>query len=339
MKNDSTIQDPAKAPLKVAILLFNDIQLLDVSGPVEVLSVANAISEHPLFELHYLTPDLSTSVRTSAGVNLHGVPYSSLPDDMKFDLLIVPGSHPIHVARQSNDQDFIQQVEQLVARSSTKASVCTGCFFLAKIGFLAGRKVTTHWDGIEALKASCPDALIQNNVLYVEDGDLWSSAGILSGVDMMLAYLVKHASKTLALAVARTLVVYLLREGGQAQFSSPMNFQTKANDSNLIELIAWLETNLHLPLNLNQMAEASNTSTRNLNRKCQQSFGLTPGQLVSELRLERSRQMLEQPELPIKSIAIDCGFKQTGGLSKSFKKRYGIAPSEYRERFLFVQAG
>ncbi|WP_420588898.1 GlxA family transcriptional regulator [Bacterioplanoides sp.] len=334
MKKDSIGQYHVKTPLKVAILLFHDIQLLDVSGPAEVLSVANAIAGNQLFELHYLTTDGNTKVRTSAGVSLQGVPFSSLPNDMKFDLLIVPGSHPIHIGRQSNDHDFIHLLETLVARSSVKASVCTGCFFLAKIGFLSGRKVTTHWDALETLKVSCPEALIQNNVLYVEDDDLWSSAGILSGVDMMLSYLVKHVGKNLALAVARTLVVYLVREGGQTQFSSPMSFQTKASEGSMVTLIAWLESNLHLQLTMEQMAKATNTSLRNLNRKCKQSFNLTPGQLLLELRLERSRKVLELRKQQIKTIAIECGFKQTGGFSKAFRKRYGISPSEYRERFL-----
>lgn len=321
-------------PMKqVVIVLYDDVQLMDVAGPAEVLSVANALSETPLYELHYFSIYEQQSVKTSAGTNLSCRPISEFSLE-KIDLLIIPGGHNFVVLQRLADEHFMQQIARLCALADIKASICMGSFFLGELGLLDGHKVTTHWDGVHILKQRYPAAQVQDNILYVNEGSIWTSAGIMSGVDMLLAFVVKDAGKSLALAVARILVVYLFREGGQAQFSAPINYQTRAPDAGLMSLISWLEHNLHKQLSVDQMAEAMHISIRNLHRKCQQAFDMTPAQLLIELRLERSRNLLEHSDAPVKSIAVECGFRQSGSYSRAFRQRYAISPSEYRSRFI-----
>lgn len=316
----------------VVFLLYDGVQLLDIAGPAEVLSVANALSQADQYQLHYLSTDEQSAVRTSIGTRLECQPFSQWTAQA-VDMVIVPGGHHSVVMQRLEDPAFISRIRHVCDRATIKASVCMGSFFLGEIGYLNHRKVTTHWDGLQQLQQRYPQACVQENILYVNEGDIWTSAGIMSGVDMMLAFLAQDCNKTLALAVARILVVYLFRDGGQAQFSAPINYQSRATDSSLMALISWLEQHLHQPLSVDDMATATLTSVRNLHRKCQQTFDMSPAQLLQELRLERARRMLEEADTSIKSIASACGFQQANSFSRAFNKRYGVSPSDFRQRF------
>ncbi|OZG70860.1 hypothetical protein BTA51_23775 [Hahella sp. CCB-MM4] len=319
-------------PKTVVIALFDDVQLMDVAGPAEVLSVANALMDKPCYELHYFNLDGDHSPRTSAGVALDCKP----PCEEVFreiDLLLIPGARDHIILKKIEQQDFMGRLQALVQRAKIKASICMGSFFLGELGLLDQRKVTTHWDGIDRLKCRYPMAKVQNNILYVNDGDIWTSAGIMSGVDMMLAMVMNDLGPQMALSVARVLVVYLFRDGGQAQFSAPIDFQSKVRDPGMLSLIAWLEANLNRDISVNEMAEESGNSVRSLHRKCLNAFALTPAQLLTKLRLERARSLLAQHELSIKNVATQCGFNQTGSFTKTFGKHFGVSPSAYRDRF------
>lgn len=211
--------------------------------------------------------------------------------------------------------------------------MCSGAFILGRLGLLDGHQVTTHWRGTDALRQLYPSASVDNDSLYGQDRQLWTSAGVLSGIDMMLAMVGQDLGSAIALRIARSLVVFLIRDGGQSQFSGPIDLQSKASRSDIVSLVGWLESRLEKTVTVEQMAERLSTSVRTLHRRCLDSLNLTPAQMLSELRLERAHNLLHQLNIPLKSIAAQCGFANAAALSKAFSHRYSIAPKRYRERF------
>ena len=169
--------------------------------------------------------------------------------------------------------------------------------------------------------------------LYQVDGNVWSSGGVTSGIDMMLAMITKDFGVDVAIKTAKLLVVYLLRDGNQSQFSIPIEFQSQSNDSNMISLIAWLEGRLDQATTASDMASFANISVRKLHQICKDMFDLGPAQLLAEMRMEKARTLLQQQELSIKEIAFTCGFSQAAAFTKAFNRRYGISPSKYRDAY------
>jgi transcriptional regulator GlxA family with amidase domain len=196
------------------------------------------------------------------------------------------------------------------------------------------RRATTHWYGIEKLQKYYPEVIVEHDTLYVHDNDLWTSAGVFAGVDMTLAMVKYDLGPQVALQIARELVMFLVRDGGQSQFSAPVNLQSKVGTSSLTALIAWLESRLDAAITVEQMAEHMNMSVRSLHRHCQLTLAMTPAQLITELRLERSRNLLHEPSVALKSIATLCGFSDSSSLSKAFNRRFGVSPIRYRQHFL-----
>jgi transcriptional regulator GlxA family with amidase domain len=224
-------------------------------------------------------------------------------------------------------------LERAVNRAERTASVCTGAFLLGQLGRLDGHRVTTHWLGTEDLRQAYPAAVVEDDRLYIKDRRLWTSAGVLSGVDMMLAMVSEDLDSATALRIARSLVVFLVRDGGQSQFSGPIDLQSKANRSDIVSLVGWLESRLQQHTSVEDMAQQLSTSVRTLHRRCLQALSLTPAQLLSELRLERARNLLHQLNVPLKTIADQCGFANAAAFSKAFSARFSIAPKRYHERF------
>jgi len=217
--------------------------------------------------------------------------------------------------------------------SNTNVSVCTGAFFLAKLGILKNKRVTTHWAGESILKQRYPDINVISDSLYQQDGDLWSSGGVMSGVDMMLAMVSKDLGADISLQVAKLMVVHLVREGGQSQYSLPLEFQSRAKYKEINGLISWLHERLDQVTLVKDMAKHCNMSERRLHNYCQESFGLGPAQLLAEIRLEHARVLLRDVKISMTEIASICGYSQTSGLSHAFRRRFGISPSRYRENF------
>lgn len=224
-------------------------------------------------------------------------------------------------------------LDKALQQSRRIASVCTGAFLIGALGHLNKHKVTTHWAAIGKLQEMFPTAEVETDTLYSNDGKLWTSAGVLSGVDMALAIVAKDHGRALALQIARQLVVYLIRDGGQTQFSAPINIQAKAAQGDLLRLSAWLLNNIDNPISVEQMAAYMATSVRSLHRRCLSVFALSPARLFVELRLEQARTLLNDGDLSIKAIALSCGYASSAAFSKAFRQRYGIAPADYRKRF------
>ena len=316
----------------VVVPIYEGITLLDLAGPTEALHYATALSEAGTgYCLHYVCADQSDWVTSSTGLPIKGVRFSDLPDDVH--TLLIPGAEEHALAAAISDAGFISALASVAARAERLASVCTGAFFLGTLGVLNGRRATTHWAGVADLQARFPDARVAQDRLYERDGPVWTSAGVLSGVDMALALIEHDLSRDIAMATARRLVAFLVRNGGQSQFSAPISLQGKAGNDRISALVAYLQERLESPVDVADMARAAAMSERTLHRRCKEHFGMTPMQLLAELRLEHARVLLLDAKSSIKSVALSSGYATSSSLTKAFTERYGVAPSHYRAHF------
>lgn len=323
-------------PKSVYFPLFDQVTLLDVAGPSEVLTQANRVAGQKIYDIRYVSNAPDGRVTSSTGLELATNP---LPKRMpSMHTLFVPGGQKEAIVGALFDEEYMEWVDRAASVAHRKASSCTGAFIFAQAGILDGRRVTTHWYGIEKLQKYYSDAIVEPDTLYVHDNDLWTSAGVLASVDMTLAMVKYDLGAQIALQIARELVMFLVRDGGQSQFSAPVNLQSKVGNSNLTGLFAWLEKQLENSVTVEQMAEHMNMSPRSLHRHCQETLSMTPAQILNELRLERSRNLLHEPSIALKSIAGLCGFNNGSSLSKSFSRRFGVSPTRYREHFLNGQS-
>ena len=315
----------------IVIPLFPGVELLDIAGPAGVFTEANLQAQREVYRIHFLCMETNGFVRSSCGLVIQGKQWRSIPKDL--DTLLVPGAErkPLEVAL-SNER-LLNAIELLQKRSRRRTSVCSGAFLLARIGALDGRRVTTHWEGIRELEETYPSATVVQDSLYETDGDVWTSAGVLSGVDMTLALVREDLGADVALRIARRMVVFLVRDGGQPQFSAPMKLQSRASGLHLGELVSWLESRLPNYTTVEDMADHMALSVRTLHRRCLDAFDMTPAKLFNELRLEHARTRLHAPQIPVKQIAHECGFSSQSALSKAFSQRFGVSPARYREKF------
>lgn len=325
------MSDTAK-PRKVYFALYEGVQILDVTGPAEVLAQANIEAGRAEYDVRFIYSGAQPGqLKTSAGLSLFVEP---APKRLKnIHSLVVPGADLNSLENALANKPFMAWLGKASALAKRNISVCSGAFIFGALGLLHERKVTTHWMASEQLQRDYPSALVAQDALYLQENNLWTSAGVLSGVDMMLAIVSKDLGKEIALKIARNLVVFLFREGGQSQFSAPIDLQHKSDRVDLQGLVSWLEARLHQVVTVEQMAAYLSMSLRSLYRRCQAAFSLSPAQLLSELRLERSRNLLQQAKLSVKRIAFDCGYANSAAYSKAFSRRFGISPSLYRQRF------
>ncbi|WP_420590349.1 GlxA family transcriptional regulator [Bacterioplanoides sp.] len=317
-------------PKTVVFAMFDNVQLLDVSGPAAVLAMVNTLMGETVYDLHYVSGNKDRKVITSSQMSINT---GSFSDVQCIDMLIVPGALEDAVDQALEDPVLMSWLGSLSNKVEVKISVCMGTFFFAKLGWLDNKKATTHWAGINKLQNDYPRVRVTGESLFQNDGDVWSSGGVTSGIDMMLALITRDFGVEIAIKTAKLLVVYLLRDGRQSQFSIPLEFQTQSNDKNVISLIAWLEERLDKATSVQDMAAYTNVSVRKLHNLCQSMFNFGPAQLLSEMRMEKARMLLLQDERPIKEIAFSLGFSQSAALSKAFNRRYGISPAKYREAY------
>ena len=315
----------------IVILLYPGIETLDLAGPAGVFSEANQQLGHEHYHLFYVCIEPEQRVTSSAGLDLVGCSPNRLPDAI--DMLLVPGADTKPVLKAYNNHNLISTIKSISSHASRIASVCSGAFLLGAAGLLDGRRATTHWAGIAALRRMFPHATVEDDGLYTQDQNLWTSAGVLAGVDMALAIVREDLGPDISLRVARRLVVYLVRHGTQSQFSSPLNLQAAGNHSQLQRLIAWAQARLSEPISVTDMAEYLAVSERSLHRHCNEVFGKGPGKLLTDLRLDRARELLQKSDSPLKQMAHECGFASPAAMSKAFNHKYGVSPAHYRRMF------
>jgi transcriptional regulator GlxA family with amidase domain len=319
-------------PRPIHILAFPNVQLLDVSGPLQVFASANVQMQENGQAAPYspiVIGQQDGSIVSSAGLGLHTHPLPKTPSDT----LIVAGGRGVHIALQ--DPQLLQWVRQQAGSARRVASVCTGAFMLAEAGVLDGHRVVTHWDSCDELARRYPALHVDPEPIFINEDSLWTSAGVTAGIDLALALVEADLGRNIALAVARDLVVFLKRPGGQSQFSTALSMQhaTRSQDSRFGDLHAWILDNLASDLSVATLAAQVGMSERSFVRHYRAHTGNTPARAIEQLRVEAARRLLGDSALPIKRIADRCGFGTEETLRRSFLRAVSVTPQAYRERF------
>lgn len=317
-------------PHRVVIAAFAPVQLLDASGPMDVFSVANEIAGAPLYELLLAAPARG-ALACSAGVALqveHALDDAGLAPDT---LLLAGGSGARAVP---NDAALVARLHALCLGAARVGSVCTGAFALAATGLLDGQRATTHWAHFDEFAQRFPRVRLERDALFVAEGRYHSAAGITAGIDYALALVERDHGHALALAVARQLVVYLRRPGGQAQFSAELAADTGARTPQRFAALArWMAGHLQEDLSVAALAARSAMSERHFARRFAEAMNVAPGQYVQALRLDAARRLLTGSTLPVARIAERCGFASEEAMRLSFQRHLQAAPSAFRARF------
>jgi transcriptional regulator GlxA family with amidase domain len=267
------------------------------------------------------------SVEATAGVALAVQPLS--PADADVDTLVIAGGDGVHVS--SEDSVLVGWVRERTKRARRTASVCTGAFLLAASGALDGRRAVTHWQFCAELARRYPSVRVETDPIFVHDGPVWTSAGVTSGIDLALALVEEDLGRTVALAVARYLVVFLKRPGGQAQFSEVLALQ--ASEDKFGPLHDWISNHLADDLSLPVLARQAGMSERSFSRHYAETTGLTPARAIERLRVEGARHLLSETRLPVKRISRRCGFGSEETMRRSFLRLLDTTPQDYRARF------
>lgn len=324
-------------PRLIAVLTFEGAQLLDVAGPVQTFASSNEIARETGSTLPYRIAVVSRAggeICTTAGLPLVTRPISSLKGKA-IDTLIVSGGSGVHAAAQ--DGATVRWVKRQAKTVRRVASVCTGAFLLGAAGVLAGRRSTTHWKWCDVLQRRYPDIRVEPDPIYLNDGRVWTSAGITAGIDLSLALLQEDLGRGIAMQVARHLVMFLNRPGGQSQFSASLEAQAAAAVGNVPNHFAllhgWIAEHLTGDLRVERLAEQARMSPRTFARIYVAKLGVTPARMVEKIRVEAVRRFLEETDMPIKQIASACGFGQEERLRRAFARQVGTTPAEYRARF------
>ena len=312
----------------IHVLAFANVQLLDVTGPLQVFASANDISRQQGFPPPYAPTVIASgggAVMSSAGLALLAEP---LPE-VASDTLIIAGGWGVYDA--ARDEPLVAWVREHATGCRRVSSVCTGAFLLAASGWLDGRRVVTHWTRCEQLAQQHPRLLVEPNPIFINDGPVWTSAGVTAGIDLALAMVEEDLGRTMALEVARQLVVFLKRPGGQSQFSVTLSLQKEGNRFD--ELHAWISENLTKDLGIPSLALQAGMSERSFVRHYRADTGQTPARAIELIRVETARRLLSDTGVPIKRVAVQCGFGSEETLRRSFLRAMGVTPQAYRERF------
>jgi transcriptional regulator GlxA family with amidase domain len=318
---------PTAPPHRVEILAFFDAQILDVTGPAQVFATANDLCPVGVPKLYDIAIVASQpNVATSSGIVLQA---RSLPKEVTGPgTLLVSGGYGVTLA--CHDPMLIAWLRQRSALAKRTASVCSGAFLLAEAGLLDGRRAVTHWNRCAEFAARYPNVRLEPDPIFVRDGAIWTSAGVTAGIDLALAMVEADHGRDLALAVARQLVVFLKRPGGQAQFSAALTLQ--ASDGMFERLHAWIAANLNHDLSLETLANQAGMSLRSFARHYRKNTGRTPAESVEMIRIENARRLLEDG-VSVSRTCNRCGFGATETMRRAFLRRVGVGPSAYRDRF------
>ncbi|PSL91175.1 GlxA family transcriptional regulator [Pseudomonas sp. R9.37] len=314
----------------IHVLAFNNAQVLDVTGPLQVFATTNDLARQRGQPLPYAVSVIAAQaepVMTSAGLALVAAPLPAA--DAPCDTLVIAGGWGVYGAAE--DAALVDWVTQKARHTRRMTSVCTGAFLLAASGLLDGCRVATHWTRCEELARKFPSLTVEANPIFIQQGSVWTSAGVTAGIDLCLALVEEDLGRAVALEAARHLVVFLKRPGGQAQYSVALSLQK--GDGRFADLHAWMAENLTLDLNIPTLAAQAGMSERSFVRHYRAETGQTPARAVELIRVETARRQLADSTASIKRIAVQCGFGCEETLRRSFLRALEVTPQAYRERF------
>jgi transcriptional regulator GlxA family with amidase domain len=333
-KTTSTSNSRRLAQKRVVILGLPPVDALDVIGPAEVFAYANhphqGTQQSPyLLELVSAGPDVHLESETGIALTAHRTLYQEGRSGKPIDTLIVASGFS---RAEQLDEKAVAWIRSRAPTVRRVCSICVGAFALADAGLLDGRRATTHWGMAQRLADRYPAVQVDPNPIWVKDGNVYTSAGVSSGIDLALALVGEDLGNEAALKIARTLVLFLRRPGGQAQFSVALQSQ-QALGSALDELCVWISEHLHMDLTVEVLAERLSTSVRTLIRLFQRELRTTPARYVEDLRLEAACRSLELGSRSMDEVARQCGYNSVDVLRKAFTRRIGVSPKEYARRF------
>lgn len=332
---DITRNGEAAGPRRIAVAAYEAVEIFDTTAPIEVFTMLNRCREDsgeaaPGYEV-ILLAERAGAFTTSSGVRMVAdAAWRDMPADV--DTLIVVGSPDDALEKALAHREFMAWLRTAGKRVRRLVSVCTGAFLLARAGLLDGKRATTHWMDLDRLRREYPRVTVESDAIYVRDGGVATSAGVTAGMDLALALVEEDFGRRMALTVARRLVMFLKRPGGQAQFSTQLRAQM-VEGGPLAPLLAWLRENSHHRLTVEELAERAAMSPRNFARVFQRETGIPPAKYLEQLRLERAMGLLEETGRPVETVARESGFAGAEQMRRSFLRHMGITPLAYRQRF------
>jgi transcriptional regulator GlxA family with amidase domain len=318
-------------PKTIGFIGYDGVTALDLVGPSEAFATATLPGSggEPVPAYRLVVLGLTKKPFTAeSGVIFQ--PQRTLQTAPPLDTVVIPGGCGLRRAETAAKVSaWLAQRANQIRRIAT---VCTGIYGLAPTGLLDGRQVTTHWKYAADLARRFPRLHVNPQPLFVQDGRFYTSAGVTAGIDLALALIEEDCGPRAALEVARELVLYLKRPGGQEQFSEPLHFQIAASDR-FAEIAAWIASHLHGDLSVDALAAKAALCPRHFRRRFKHSFGCGPAAFVQEMRLGETRRKLADSRHTIEAIAHSVGFGDPDSLRRAFRRRYGVSPSDYRGKF------
>jgi len=318
-------------PLRVGLIGYDGVQALDIIGPSDAFTIAEIEGDNgqrrPGYEV-IIVGITNKPFRAESGICFQ--PHTTLRNAPTLDTLIIPGGRGARIGQSSNL--IAKWISSRAKRIRRIASVCTGVYALAPTGLLDGRRVTTHWRFANDVARRFPKLNVDHDALFLKDGPFYTAGGITASVDLALALIEEDYGPRVALAVARELVVFLKRSGGQKQYSEPLEFQINSTDR-FADLASWMVEHMRGDLSLAALAERVCLSPRHFVRRFKQAFGGTPAAFVENLRLDEARRRLSERTQTIENVASSVGFQSDDVFRRAFQRRFGVKPSSYRSRF------
>ncbi len=313
----------------VVFVVYPGVKLLDLAGPLQVFSDARTPEGAPAYQTAILSmsggeqaTDTPVSISSSAAVEWRS---------KKIDTLLIVGGDAVY--DQLPSRTFIDLIKSLAGKSRRVAAICSGAFVLAEAGLLDGRAAVTHWESCERLKQNYPQIDVLPDAIYLNDGKYWTSAGVTAGIDMAIQLVAHDLGKAVGVSIAKSLVTYVVRPGGQSQFSQALALQSSDSAGRFDALHEWMQSHLHLDLANSVLASYMCMSPRTFARQYVSETGLTPAKAVESLRVEAACRLLTQSDRSIAEVARRCGFVDDERMRRAFMRTLKTLPQEYRSRF------
>jgi transcriptional regulator GlxA family with amidase domain len=322
------------APHTVLMLAFPNAQLLDVAGPLQMFAAANDALARPAYRIEIAAPQpgpfaTSSGVRLMADLSFAKVTRRRLA---RTHTLMAAGGEP-GVTNELARGTVTQIVADAIGRVPRIASVCSGAFFLAAAGALDGRRATTHWRAVEALKRFRPGVDVDGDAIHIEDRGVWTSAGVTAGMDLALAMIEADHGRAVALAIARRHVIFRIRPGGQSQFSSELAAQSVVGNARIRNLAERVTATPRNDWRTEALAAEAGVSQRSLSRLFRAGMDVSPADFVERVRVDLARRKLLDTAEPVDAIAYSCGFGSLRRMDRAFARTMSISPTEFRSRF------
>jgi transcriptional regulator GlxA family with amidase domain len=318
----------------VVFVVYPGIVLLDLVGPLQVFTHAtHAGTDVPAYATHVVSLD-GGPIETNTIVQIDSAPLSEFlidEDDSYLDTLVIVGGNGAVVSMEC--ALLVEQVGRLAKRARRTCSVCCGAFVLAAAKLLDGRRAVTHWEDCDLLAARFPEVRVEVDPIFINDGPFWTSAGITAGIDMALAIVQQDLGRAPALQLARSLVTPMIRSAGQSQYSSDLARQTQDAGGEFSDLHDWLRQNLSRPISVDYMAERCAMSSRSFSRRYLASVGVPPAKSLEQMRVDAAKNLLLETNRSMKTVAIECGFRDDEKLRRAFHRNLHTSPSSYQSLF------